>query len=166
MIGLCGDFVKLTRMLCESGPRRAVGTALLAIRARLMRRLDIAWEKSLGLSFDESDVCLNSLHIDSANKQHGFSYVPCTRVAVRTLLDSINSSLRGFCFVDFGSGEGRSLIAAAAYPFDEIIGVEFADELHQAADRNIAKASSVIAANTTVRSICLDAAQFNIPRRD
>jgi predicted RNA methylase len=131
-----------------------------------MRRLDIAWEKSLGLSFDESDICLDSLQIDSPNKQHGFSYVPCTRVAVRTLLDSINSNFRGFCFIDFGSGEGRSLITAASYPFDEIIGVEFADELHKAAGRNIANARSVIADNTTVRSICLDAAQFNIPRRD
>jgi predicted RNA methylase len=166
MIGLCGDFVKLTRMLRESGPRRAVGIALLAIRARLMRRLDVAWEKSLGLSFDESHISLESLHIDSPNKQHGFSYVPCTGVAVRTLLDSINSNFRGFCFIDFGSGEGRSLIIAATYPFDEIIGVEFANELHQVAGRNIAKASSVIPAITTVRSICLDAAQFNIPRKD
>jgi hypothetical protein len=131
-----------------------------------MRRLDVAWEKSLGLSYDESDVCLDSLHIDSPNKQHGFSYVPCTGVAVRTLLDSIRSSLRGFCFIDFGSGEGRSLITAATYPFDEIIGVEFADDLHQVAVRNLAKASSLIADNTRVRSICLDAAQFNIPRRD
>src|SRR3954465_7784709 len=117
MIGLCGDFVKLTQTVRDLGPRRAVGVALLAIRARLMRRLDVAWEKSLGLSFDESDVCLNSLHIDSPNKKHGFSYVPCTRVAVRTLLDSINSSLKGFCFVDFGSGQGRSLITATTYPF-------------------------------------------------
>jgi predicted RNA methylase len=166
MIRLRGDFVKLTKMIRDSGPRRAFRMALLAIRARIMKRLDIAWEKSLGLSYDESDVCLDSLQIDSPNKQHGFSYVPCTRVAVRTLLGSINSNLRGFSFIDFGSGEGRSLITAATYPFDEIIGVEFAEELHQVAVRNIANASSVIADDTKVRSICLDAAQFNIPRRD
>src|SRR4051794_5362045 len=113
MIGLCGDFVKLTQTVRDLGPRRAVGMALLAIRARLMRRLDLAWEKSLDLSFHESDVQLNDLHIDSPNKQHGFSYIACSGVAVRTLLDSINRSLSEFCFIDFGSGEGRSLIVAA-----------------------------------------------------
>jgi len=166
MIGFCGDFVKLTRMLRQTGPRRTIGMALLAIRARLMRRLDVAWEKSLGVTFDDSDICLDSLHIDSPNKQHGFSYIPCTGVAVRTLLDSIESGLNGFSFVDFGSGEGRSLIVAAGYPFESITGVEFADELHQSALRNIEKASSFVGGDSRLRSICVDAARFEIPRRD
>jgi predicted RNA methylase len=166
MVGLINDFAKLIRLFREGGTRRAVGSALLAIRARLMRHSDAAWETSLGLSYNESDVCLNSLRIESPNKQHGFSYVPCTRVAVRTLLDSINRSFNRCCFVDFGSGEGRSLMIAAAYPFDEVIGVEFAEELHQAAVRNIAKAGPALAGNNRIQSIRHDAAQFDIPRKD
>jgi predicted RNA methylase len=166
MIGLFNDFVKLIRLFREDGTRRAIGSALLATRARLMRRSDAAWERSLGLSYNESDVCLDSLRIESPNKRHGFSYVPCTRTAVRTLLDSINSNFSGSCFVDFGSGEGRSLMIAATYPFDEVIGVEFADELHQAAVRNIAKAGPALAGNNRIRSIHRDAAQFEIPQKN
>lgn len=40
-------------------------------------------------------------------------------------------------FVDLGSGRGFALLLAAAYPFREIIGVEFARELHEEAQANI-----------------------------
>lgn len=41
-------------------------------------------------------------------------------------------------FVDFGSGKGRIVILAAAFPFRRIIGVEFSGQLHKTAEQNLA----------------------------
>ena len=166
MIGIIRDFVKFTRLFRNRGPRHAIGIAILTIRARLMRIFDEKWERSIGLTFDESNVCLKSLRVASPNKQHGFSYVPCTSIAVRTLLDSISTDLSRYCFIDFGSGEGRSLIVASTYTFDQVIGVEFAEELHEAAVRNIEKAKPAAARSGKLQSIRMDAAIFDIPRKD
>ena len=45
---------------------------------------------------------------------------------------------REFSFVDYGSGKGRVLMLAAAYPFRRILGVEFSESLDRVARDNIA----------------------------
>lgn len=40
-------------------------------------------------------------------------------------------------FVDFGSGKGRIVLLAAAFPFRRIIGVEFSRQLHATAQQNL-----------------------------
>jgi hypothetical protein len=165
MIGFTRDFVKLTTLLRNRGLRHAIGIALLTIRARLMSRADKAWERSIGLKFNKK-ICLDSLRIVSRNKTHGFSYVPCNWIAVRTLLDNIGTDLSRYCFIDFGSGEGRSLLVASTYNCDQVIGVEFAEELHQAAVRNIEMAQPAAAREGKLQSVHMDAALFDIPRRD
>jgi hypothetical protein len=166
MIRLTKDYLKLVTLLRYKGPRHALGVALIALRERLMKRLDAAWEASLGVSFRETNICLDSLQIDSPNKQHGFSYVPCTGFAVRALLDSLSTDLSRYCFIDFGSGEGRSLIVASTYPFAQVMGVEFAKELHESAVYNINQANPVDADSGRLASVHMDATSFEIPRRD
>jgi hypothetical protein len=163
---LTRDFAKLVKLVRRFGLRRAIGVAGLSVRARCMRQVDRAWEESRGLSFDDTDISLDSLSIQSPNKQHGFSYVPCTGVAVRTLLGNLNADFRRFCFVDFGSGEGRSLVFASTFSFDEVIGVEFAEELHHTAQRNLQKMNPDAFAAGKMRSVHMDAQRFEIPRRD
>ena len=41
-------------------------------------------------------------------------------------------------FVDYGSGKGKALLLAAAYPFRRIVGVEYAPGLHAVSQRNLA----------------------------
>ena len=166
MIGFARDLKRLTRLIIHKGLRHAVGMGLLSIRARLMRFFDQSWEKTEGLTFNHHHVPLASLTIQSPNKRHGFSYVPCTAIAVRALLDNIATDFSDFCFIDFGSGEGRSLVVASTYPFAEIIGVEFAKELHDTATHNLRKANPTAAQSGKLRSIHMDAAQFEIPRRN
>src|SRR5215469_11495850 len=38
-----------------------------------------------------------------------------------------------YTFIDIGSGKGRMLFVAAEYPFEKVIGVEFAVDLHEIA---------------------------------
>lgn len=165
MIGFARDLKRLSRLVIQNGPRHAVGMGLYSIRARLMRFFDRAWEQTEGMHFDHKHVPLATLTVASPNKRHGFSYVPCTAIAVRAQLANIPADFSDFCFIDFGSGEGRSLVVASTYPFDEIIGVEFAKELHDAATPNLQKANSAAVQSGKLRSVHMDATQFEIPRR-
>jgi len=47
---------------------------------------------------------------------------------------------REYSFVDFGSGKGRVLIAAAKHPFLQVVGVDHSRDLHQAATANMRSA--------------------------
>jgi len=74
----------------------------------------------------------------------------------------------GFTFIDLGSGKGRTLLMAASYPFQKIIGVEFMPELHLAACNNIQKHSSERQSgrrleSPCLESLCMDARDFEFP---
>jgi hypothetical protein len=46
--------------------------------------------------------------------------------------------IEGLTFVDYGSGKGKALLLASAYPFRRIVGVEYASRLNEVAERNLA----------------------------
>ncbi len=70
---------------------------------------------------------------------------------------------RGFTFLDFGSGKGRTLLMASDYPFRRIIGVELLPALHAVAAENIGKYHADSQKCTDLCSICADATQFVLP---
>jgi Histone methylation protein DOT1 len=65
-------------------------------------------------------------------------YHPSSSEWIRTQLEQLALQHEKFTFVDFGSGKGRVILIAAAFPFKEVVGVELSHELHQIALRNIA----------------------------
>ena len=69
-----------------------------------------------------------------------------------------------YSFVDFGSGKGRTLLLASRYAFSEIVGVEFAEELHQIAAKNIHNYRASGMKCKDLRSEWTDAAAFEIPK--
>ncbi|MEU7579737.1 class I SAM-dependent methyltransferase [Streptomyces sp. NPDC041068] len=85
---------------------------------------------------------------------------------IRTILQAIAAAPvdhQDVSFVDFGSGKGRVLLAAADFPFKRVIGVEFSEYLCGMARANIEKyrASSQRCHDIEVR--CEDARDFAIP---
>lgn len=82
------------------------------------------------------------------------------------MLVSLSDDLSRFSFVDIGSGEGRMLLVALAFPFREIIGVEFAKELHEVAVENIREAAKPNQESARCQSLHLDATEFVIPRNE
>ncbi len=70
---------------------------------------------------------------------------------------------RDFTFVDFGSGKGRTLLYASRFAFRRIVGVEFAQELHAIAERNFRAFGGREQRCVDIRSVCMDAASFEIP---
>jgi SAM-dependent methyltransferase len=64
-------------------------------------------------------------------------------------------------FLDYGSGKGRVLAAAAAHPFRRVIGVELSPLLVEIARQNLAQMKRRRAAAVEVH--CGDAAKFELP---
>lgn len=68
-----------------------------------------------------------------------------------------------FAFLDIGSGKGRALLLASAYPFRKIVGVELLPELHAEAMQNIARYRSPTQRCFNIESRCANARDFELP---
>lgn len=107
------------------------------------------------------DVQLSDLSISSSNKQHGNRYHATPPVSFKRVLRRLKVSLADYTFVDFGSGKGRTLLLASDFPFKRIIGVEFGEELHRHALRNIQRYRP--RHSTQIEALHADAMQFILP---
>jgi SAM-dependent methyltransferase len=67
-----------------------------------------------------------------------------------------------FVFVDLGSGKGRAVMLASRLPFREVIGVEFAQDLHLTARANV-KLWSRLEKTAPISLVCGDATEFHFP---
>jgi SAM-dependent methyltransferase len=69
----------------------------------------------------------------------GRGYQPTDPSIFREMMEHVTADLSGYTFVDLGSGKGRALLLARAYPFRKIVGLELLPELHEVAKRNVAR---------------------------
>jgi|HubBroStandDraft_1064217.scaffolds.fasta_scaffold62966_3 SAM-dependent methyltransferase len=106
---------------------------------------------------------LAALTVQGANAQHGASYHPTHPKLIFEILDSLKIDHRDFIFVDLGSGKGRTLFAASEFPFQKVIGVEFADELHKIALKNARNYRSRTQVCKNIECLLMDASRFVIP---
>jgi hypothetical protein len=91
-------------------------------------------------------------------------YMAIEPALFRMAMEALPGTVEGCSFIDYGSGKGRALLLASHYPFAEILGVEFAVDLHHIAMRNIEQYRSGTAqACTAIHPILSDAAQFRPP---
>lgn len=109
------------------------------------------------------DASLANLTLVGNNADHGVFYHPAHPKFLRELFGSLEIDFPSYTFVDLGSGKGRALLVASEYPFAEIIGVEFAAELHEIASQNIQSYRSKTQQCKNVKSLNLDAAEFELP---
>jgi SAM-dependent methyltransferase len=75
--------------------------------------------------------------IQPTTAPHGVQYEPTSPGQFTRLMKRLPHSPQGRTFIDFGSGKGRVLLLALAYPFRRVMGVEYSAELHGAAERNL-----------------------------
>jgi SAM-dependent methyltransferase len=90
-------------------------------------------------------------------------YQPTEPSLFHEMMQSLGIDFPCFTFIDLGSGKGRTLLMAAEYPFNRVIGVELLPLLHAVAQENISKGKSEAWKCTAVRSVCQDARQFEFP---
>ena len=79
------------------------------------------------------------------------------------MLNALGIDFEPFTFVDIGSGKGRALMMASAYPFQKIIGVELLPELHRIAQENIQRYANPAKRCQDLETLCGDATSFDFP---
>jgi SAM-dependent methyltransferase len=97
------------------------------------------------------------------NAGHGLSHIASGSNEFSKMMAELDIEYKAFTFIDLGSGKGRALMLAAAFPFRRIVGVEFAAELHEVANANIAALAVRQPAMPQVELICGDAAAYEFP---
>jgi SAM-dependent methyltransferase len=97
------------------------------------------------------------------NARYERSHIATRPEGFDAMMNEQNIDCSPFTFVDLGSGRGRALILAAAYPFRRIIGVEFAEELHRAAHENIAALTEKDGPDSRIELVHGDALTFEFP---
>jgi len=108
-------------------------------------------------------VQLADLDIRSQNRRHGQQYQPTRHRQFQKALRALGiKDHREWTFIDLGSGKGKVLLAAAAFPFAKIVGVEFSAELNAIARENIAKYLDRLRCQQ-IELIYADAAEWPFP---
>ncbi|MEL7542371.1 MAG: methyltransferase domain-containing protein [Pseudomonadota bacterium] len=111
---------------------------------------------------------LSDLTVPSGNKLAGTFYDPTPRLVIRWILDALAAERTGlnlgqWNFIDIGTGRGRVVMEAAQHPFRRVVGVEFAQELAEAAEENVAAMPLERIAARRVGVVHADAAQWTPP---
>jgi SAM-dependent methyltransferase len=108
-------------------------------------------------------VQLSELTCESDNKAHGVWYEPTPIKTLKCMFAPLPADLSDFTFIDYGCGKGRTILYASNYNFRRIVGVEFAKELYDVAQRNIQSFRSKAQKCRDIGAVCMDAAQFPLP---
>ncbi len=136
--------------------------AFEALRGRRGQAPATELDRQLGI--ETHQVVPNwTARVTGDNHLHGHDYQPVVAATFREVMSGLPTDLSACTFVDYGSGKGRALLLAAEFPFQRIIGVEYAQDLHEAAQRNLACASARLSGLDRVECLWADAAQFDPP---
>lgn len=111
----------------SGGPKHAPGASETSLRLDAEYGIDTA-----------GAVELTDLSIPTDSWIYGVRYQPIGAQEFHRLLKAVPLPFEECSFVDIGSGKGRALVLASEYPFRRIVGVEFSEALHRAAEQNLA----------------------------
>ena len=126
------------------------------------RVLDASREQLFFVPTKDAEA-LSTLTITSPNKDAGHDYRPVPCQVFDWAIAQIPEDLSGFTFVDYGAGKGRAMLLAAEHPFAAVAGVEFAAELHDNAQMNIAQYPRSNMRCRNVECVLEDAVQVGPP---
>ena len=88
----------------------------------------------------KDEVPLDGLTIRGNNRESGHAYRPSPALVFKWALSAVaEEDIGRLSFVDYGAGKGRVMLLASQYPFTQVGGIEFAEELHDNATMNIAQ---------------------------
>ncbi len=99
---------------------------------------------------------------DETTKWQSNLYLGSPARVTRHLIRSLEIDSRQFTFIDYGSGKGRVLFAAAEFPFRQVVGVEISRDLHAIATANLAayRGKNLL---SKIALWCGDARQYPLP---
>jgi SAM-dependent methyltransferase len=103
------------------------------------------------------------LTVVEGDASSGFTYAATPLRLAAAVLDAVPFPARDATFVDLGCGKGRVLLCAARRGYREVVGVEFAHELHATAVANAAAFRHRHPGTAPIRAVLGDAARFAFP---
>lgn len=106
---------------------------------------------------------LAALDVVGRNRDLGHYYHGTDPAVFERMMAALPIDPADYSFVDFGSGKGKALLLASLWPFQHIVGVEFAGALHAAALRNIESFVHPDQRSRNIISVHLDATEFDCP---
>ena len=123
---------------------------------------DLSFDRLNGTDTDGL-IQLHELKVSEEDCKLGNRYEPAHPWVVRDFFKHMPVRFDEYVFIDLGSGKGRALLLASHYPFQQIIGVELAEELHAVAVRNIEVYRAQGIRCRAVCSLCMGADSFVFP---
>lgn len=134
------DLSKALRLLGDQGVLGAVRSVVIALRWRWYYRKRLSSDDAFDQKYETETTGIaheSDLTIPSYNRRFGLGYEGTPVRDFARMLKFLPQDLSDFTYVDFGSGKGRTLLLAADFNFTRIMGVEFSEELHAIAKRNV-----------------------------
>jgi len=92
-----------------------------------------------------------------------YAYDPTPWSAFRRIFTHFRLDFARYTFIDMGAGKGRIVLAASAFPFIGVIGVEFSPSLCRIAESNLLTCRFLRRRASMTRIVECDAAEFQIP---
>lgn len=160
------DLRKIAEQVGRRGLAGAVAAGLRALRWRAFYRRHLAADRAFDRAFGVDTVGIAheaDLTIRGARGHFGLGYEGTPVAGFDAMLAHLPRDLSSFTYIDFGAGKGRTLLLAARFGFKRIVGVEFSEELHAIAARNIARFRHPAQRCFDVTAVCRDAAAFAPP---
>ena len=156
------DAQNVVSLIRARGPRGALREMRSAALYRLAAQEGRRFDKAYGVETNELVRLANLTLRSSRQVVESPNYVPSFGSMLRLAIRQLPRDLNEYVFIDMGSGKGRVLLTAAQFEFKRVIGVEFAEELHEQAQRNISTFSGP-RRTRDIQSVLSDARDFEIP---
>jgi predicted RNA methylase len=153
--------LEIAKRARQHGLKASVGFIARNIRHSIAANASKRFDRARGVDTAGS-LQLEYLTIESPNAVHGTEAVSTSAKSFDWMLKNIPRPLSDYTFIDIGCGKGRTLILSRNYGFHRAIGVEFALELVETAQRNLVTINQVFPGGVSV--VHKDAAQYEFPR--
>jgi SAM-dependent methyltransferase len=108
-------------------------------------------------------VYLTALEFSGSSSEDANPYEPIVDADFLSVISALPVAPGDFTFVDIGSGKGRALFLAAKAGFKRVVGVEYSEDLHRAAMRNMSAALGKWPNVDRVELVCGDGAEYEFP---
>ncbi|MDB5893707.1 MAG: hypothetical protein JWQ88_1238 [Rhodoferax sp.] len=106
---------------------------------------------------------LTELDVVGQHRDLGHYYHGTDPAVFERMMQALPIDHSAFTFIDFGSGKGKALLLASLWPFRRIVGVEFAQGLHEVAVSNLQRFVHAGQRCRHLVSLHLDATEFDCP---
>lgn len=128
------------------------------------RYLDSAFDKRYGTdTAGKIPVSALTIHNPDSDPNNSNWYEGVSVKIFNQIVSQLNIRFGDFTLLDFGSGKGRALILAADCGFKKAIGVEFAEDLHDIACKNVSIYERATGKGGKIELVCEDATAYSIP---